>query len=284
MEALIVDRNFRGALALALLVPLAAATRAEDPKTRLENSPRHHEWIDVKTDDGRTVRSFVVYPEVDHDAMVMIVIHENRGLNDWARSAADQVAEAGYIAIAPDLLSGTGPDGGGTKEFESEDAARDGIYKLKQEQVTSDLHAVFKHATKMDAASGKVGVMGFCWGGGQTFHYATQNPDLAVACVFYGSGPTEEELLGKIKAPVHGFYGGNDQRITGAVPRIAEKMKSLDKKFEAAIYQGAGHGFMRSGEPDDAEQANVDGRAEAWKKLKAVLAETSKQESKAEAN
>lgn len=269
----------KGFVAFSALVSMAASAIAEDPKTRLEESPRHHEWIDIKTDTGRTVRSFVVYPEVDHDAMVMIVIHENRGLNDWARSAADQVAEAGYIAIAPDLLSGTGPDGGGTKAYESEDAARDGIYELKQEQVTSDLHAVFKHAKEMEAASGKVGVMGFCWGGGQTFHYATQNPDLAVACVFYGSGPTDEELLKKIKAPVYGFYGGNDQRITGAVPKIAEKMKSLDKKFEAAIYQGAGHGFMRSGEMDGADKANVEGRAEAWKKLKVVLAEASKQDS-----
>src|SRR5690606_8514761 len=125
-------------------------------------------------------------------------------------------------------------------------------------------NAVFQHAKQMDAASGKVGVMGFCWGGGQAFHYATQNSNLAVACVFYGSGPTDEDLLKKIKTPVYGFYGGNDQRITGAVPKVAEKMKSLDKKFEAAIYQGAGHGFMRSGEADDADKANVKGRAEAW--------------------
>lgn len=265
-------------VALALVLSgLVACAQAEDPKTRLEKSPRHHEWVDVKTDEGRTVKCFVVFPEVDKKAMAMIVIHENRGLNDWARSAADQVAEAGYIAIAPDLLSGTGPDGGGTKEYESEDAARDGIYKLKQEQVTGDLHAVFKYAKGMDAASGKVGVMGFCWGGGQTFHYAAQNPKLAVACVFYGPAPQDEELLEKIEVPVYGFYGGNDFRITGAVPKVAEKMKSLDKRFEAAIYQGAGHGFMRSGEADDAEPANKEGRAEAWKKLKTVLAEASQQ-------
>lgn len=284
MSIRLAARLARITLVVATLTMVTHGACAEDPKTRLENSPRHHEWVDIKTDQGRTVRSFVVYPEVDHDAMVMIVIHENRGLNDWARSAADQVAEAGYIAIAPDLLSGTGPNGGGTKAFESEDAAREGIYELKQEQVTSDLDAVFKHAKQMDAASGKVGVMGFCWGGGQTFHYATQNPELAVACVFYGSGPTEEELLKKIKAPVYGFYGGNDQRITGAVPKVAEKMKSLEKQFDATVYEGAGHGFMRSGEIEGAEQANVEGRAEAWKKLRAVLAKSSQQSPQTDAN
>ncbi len=239
---------------------------------RLENSPRHHEWVEIDAAGDREVRTWVVYPEVDHPATVVIVIHENRGLTDWVRGVADQLAEAGYLALAPDLLSGTAPGGGGTADYGSEDAARTGIGKLPQEQVTADLDAVFEFAKKMPAGNKTVAVGGFCWGGGQTFKYATHNPNIAAAFVFYGSAPDDQDAYKKIEAPVYGFYGGNDFRITGQVPEVEKRMNELDKEFEPVDYDGAGHGFMRQGESPDASAADRKARREAWERWKKLLA------------
>ena len=266
-------------LALASLLWLALASASafskavSDPADRLENSPRHHEWVDIEAPGGRKVRTWVVFPEVDRPATVVIVIHENKGLTDWVRGVADQLAEAGYVAVAPDLLSGTAPGGGGTAEFGSEDAARTGIGKLPQEQVTSDLDAVFKYAKQLPAGNKVVAVGGFCWGGGQTFNYATHNPDIAAAFVFYGSAPRNEADYKKIKAPVYGFYGGNDFRITGEVPNVEKRMNQLGKKFEPVAYDGAGHGFMRQGEmTTDTNNADRNARDQAWERWKQLLA------------
>ncbi|MCA9241771.1 MAG: dienelactone hydrolase family protein [Planctomycetales bacterium] len=237
----------------------------------MENSPRHHEWDDVKTDSGRTVRCFVAFPEVKGPATTLVVIHENRGLDDWARSFADQVAEAGYLAIAPDLLSGTAPGGGGTAEYGSTDAARQGIYKLPTEQVREDLAAVFAFAKRQSAGNGKVAVAGFCWGGGQSFAHAGASPHVAAACVFYGTAPGDDATYEAIRAPVYGFYGGDDHRITGAVPAVAKKMEQLDKPYSPVIYEGAGHAFMRRGETEPAGSANHQAREQAWAKLKQLL-------------
>jgi carboxymethylenebutenolidase len=203
----------------------------------------------------------------------VIVIHENRGLTDWVRGVADQLAEAGYLALAPDLLSGTAPGGGGTAEYGSEDAARTGIGKLPQEQVTADLDAVFQHAKQLPAGNKVVAVGGFCWGGGQTFNYATHNPDIAAAFVFYGSAPRDETAYKKIDAPVYGFYGGNDFRITGQVPDVEKRMNALGKDFELVVYDGAGHGFMRQGETtaDDPNNPDRKARDAAWKRWKKLL-------------
>jgi carboxymethylenebutenolidase len=258
-------------LALALTTPITSAQ--QQVLDRLEKSPRHHEFVDIDSAGGRQVHSWVVYPEVDHPATVVIVIHENRGLTDWVRGVADQVAEAGYIAIAPDLLSGTAPGGGNTPDFGSEDAARTGIGKLPQEQVTADLDAVFEYAKKMEAGNKVVAVGGFCWGGGQTFAYAAHNPKIAAAFVFYGSAPSDEAAYKTIEAPVYGFYGGNDFRITNEVPKVEKRMQQAGKKFEPVVYKGAGHGFMRQGEMTD-DQSNADRKArdEGWSRWKKILA------------
>jgi len=241
---------------------------------RLEKSPRHHEYVDIESAGGRKVHSWIVYPEVDHPATVVVVIHENRGLTDWVRGVADQLAEAGYIAVAPDLLSGMAPGGGSTAEFGSEDAARTGIGKLPQKQVTADLDAAYEYAKKMEAGNKVVAVGGFCWGGGQTFAYAAHNPNIAAAFVFYGSAPRDEADYKKIKVPVYGFYGGNDFRISGEVPNVEKRMKALDKKYEPVIYKGAGHGFMRQGEmTDDKSNADRKARDEAWARWKTILGE-----------
>jgi carboxymethylenebutenolidase len=256
---------------LSLLATIAVAQSPTDPAERLEKSPRHHEWVDIDAPGDRKVRTWVVYPEADQPATVVIVIHENRGLTDWVRGVADQVAEAGYVAVAPDLLSGTAPGGGGTAEFGSEDAARSGIGKLPQEQVTADLDAVFQYAKNLPAGNKVVAVSGFCWGGGQTFKYATHNPAIAAAFVYYGPAPDDEAAYKKIEAPVYGFYGGNDFRITGQVSDVKKKMDDLGRKFEPVVYEGAGHGFMRQGESADANDADRKAREQAWERWKKLL-------------
>ncbi len=259
---------------LVLLANRVLAQTVADTAKRLESSPRHHEWVDIDSAGGRKVHTFVVYPEVEKPATTVIVIHENRGLTDWVRSVADQLAEAGYLAVAPDLLSGTAPGGGGTPEYGAEDKAIQGIYKLPQPQVTADLDAVFDYAKNLPAGNKVVAVGGFCWGGGQTFAYATHNPNIAAGFVFYGSAPKEESAYKDIKAPVYGFYGGQDFRISGDVPNVEKRMKQIGKKYDPVIYDGAGHGFMRQGETTtDAANPNHKARDQAWERWKKLLAE-----------
>src|SRR5437763_3645878 len=162
-------------LASAAVLLAAAAAPAQDwAKARLEKSPRHGEWVKVKHGD-REVQSFVVYPEVKDKAAAVVVIHEIFGLTDWVRGVADQLAEAGYVAIAPDLLSGSAPGGGGTAELGGGDAVRRAIMALPPDQVTGDLNAAAEYVGKLPAANGKLAVAGFCWGGGQSFRYATNH-------------------------------------------------------------------------------------------------------------
>jgi carboxymethylenebutenolidase len=259
------------ALAAILAFPLSLARGADPVKDRLESSRRHHEWIEIASKDGRQVKCFVVFPEVREKATAVIIIHENKGLTDWERSVADRLAEAGYVAMAPDLLSGAGPNGGGTEAFPSRDAATKAIYSLNAEQVMQDLDAVFAHAQQMDAANGKVATVGFCWGGGKSFAYAMHQPQLTAALVFYGSAPQDDQQIHKIKAPVYGFYGENDQRITGQVKQVADWMKDNSKTFDFVIYDGAGHGFLRAGEQQGANEADRQAHEQAWQRMRDIL-------------
>ncbi|HKY29951.1 MAG TPA: dienelactone hydrolase family protein [Pyrinomonadaceae bacterium] len=239
-------------------------------KARLAKSPRHQEWVKVKH-GNREVNSFVVYPEVKTKAAAVVVIHEINGLTDWVQSLTDQLAEAGYVAIAPDLLSGMGPSGGGTSSFTERNAVGQAIRDLPPDQVTADLNAVADYVSKLPASNGKVAVGGFCWGGGQTFRYATNNPNIKAAFVFYGPTPSTAEgpdkaALERIKAPVYGFYAGNDARINAALPKTTELMKELGKTFDVVVYDGAGHGFMRAGEAPEPKAAESKGDPEADKK------------------
>jgi carboxymethylenebutenolidase len=248
-----------------------AATLAQDwAKVRLEKSPRHLEWTKVKQ-GKRDVNCFLAYPEVKDKATAVIVIHEIFGLTDWVRGVADQLAEAGYIAIAPDLLSGSAPGGGGTSELGSGDAVRKAISALPADQITADLNAVADYVAKLPACNGKVAVGGFCWGGTQTFRFSTSNPNIKAAFVFYGSGPEQEQDIARITAPVYGYYGGNDARVNATIPKSTELMKKAGKTYEPVIYEGAGHGFMRAGEAPDASDANKKAHDEAWKRWKEIL-------------
>jgi len=236
---------------------------------RLEKSPRHREWVTVKH-DGRSVETFVAYPESKDKTPVVLVIHEIFGMTDWVQEVADEFAAAGYIAVAPDLLSGMAPDGKGTKGFQSNDVMP-AIMHLNADQITADLNTVADYGLKLPAATQKLFVGGFCWGGGQTFRFATNRPDVAAALVFYGP-PPEKDAMSRIKAPVFGFYAGNDARIGAMVPDTIEKMKQLGKTYEVVTYDGAGHGFMRAGEQPDASEGNAKARTQAWVRVKEILA------------
>jgi carboxymethylenebutenolidase len=244
--------------------------RPEPVKESADQSPRHQEWVKVKH-DSREVQCFLVFPEVKGKATAVILIHEIFGLSDWVRSVADQLAEAGYIAIAPDLLSGMGPSGGGTNEIGADKVTR-AVSTLPPNQVTADLNAVADYVSKLPACNGKVAVAGFCWGGRQTFRFATDNKNIKAAFVFYGDGPTKAEDIARIECPVYGFYGGNDARVTATVPQSVELMKKGGKRYEPVTYEGARHGFLRVGSADNADPVNKKAHDEAWKRWKEILA------------
>jgi carboxymethylenebutenolidase len=255
-------------IALALIF-FASTLFAQDwARQRLEKSPRHGEWVTV-THDSRKVETFVTYPERADKAPVILVIHEIFGMTDWVQEVADEFAAAGYIAVAPDLLSGMAPNGGRTTGFSAE-GVREAISKLDPAQITADLKAVADYGLKLPSASGKLFVVGFCWGGGQSFRFATNRPDLSAAFVFYGV-PPPADAMARIGAPVYGFYAGTDGRIGQMVPGTVADMKVAGKVYEPVTYQGAGHGFMRLGEAPDASDANTKARDESWERLKTLM-------------
>jgi carboxymethylenebutenolidase len=239
-------------------------------RKRLDESPRHLEWIKVKADE-RELDCFVAFPEVSQPATAVVVIHEIFGLSDWVRGVTDQLAAAGYIAIAPDLLSQMAPDGGGTQELNSGDSARRVIMSLPPDQITADLNHTVDYVKALPACNGKVAVAGFCWGGSQTFRFATNHREIKAAFPFYGTGPDEPEAIARIQCPVYGFYGEMDARVNATLPRSKELMQQANKVFEPEIYPGAGHGFMRVGESPDSDDANRQAREAAWQRWKELL-------------
>lgn len=232
----------------------------------LNDSPRHHEWKTITSND-RELYTFIAYPEISEKAKAVIVIHENRGLNDWARYFVDQLAAEGYVVLAPDLLSNFNDTIKKTTDFESSDKAREAIYALNNDKVTADLDAVFEYARSINATTGEVAVVGFCWGGSQTFRYATHNPAITSANVFYGTAPENNEALKRIIAPVFGYYGGNDNRVNSTIDETRTRMITYGKTYESVIYDGAGHAFMRSAVEPNSNSANKVAYNKAWVRL-----------------
>jgi carboxymethylenebutenolidase len=230
-------------------------------KAALDTTPRHTEYVDVKVGDA-TVKTFVVYPERKDKAPVVIVIHEIYGLSDWIRGVADALAREGFIAVAPDLVSGKGPGGGGTEAAASRDDVVKLVTALGREEVRARLDAVRAYAIKLPSANGKSATVGFCWGGSTSFAYAAAQPALNAAVVYYGTAPTDSAALAAIKAPVAGFYGGDDARVTATVEPTKGEMAKLGKAYVPAVYDGAGHGFLRQQEARDG--ANLKASEQAW--------------------
>lgn len=234
-------------------------------RDRLNSSPRHAEWVDIKSGE-RTIKAFVVYPERKDTAPGVLVISEIFGLTDWVRSLCDELAENGVIAIAPDLHGG--------QKFEDLDAARKATSALPEEQVKAYLDAAADYAlTKIPSCNGTLAVCGFCWGGGVTFAYANENSKLKAAYSFYGTAPDSADKVKNIACPVYGFYAENDERVNATILKAEELMKAAGKKYEPVIYKGAGHGFMRSGEPANPNMREGDKKArdEAWARWKTLL-------------
>lgn len=250
--------------------PAPAPAAAHDPnlppteataKSQLDTSPRHGEYVDIALHGGGKLNVWVVYPERKDKAGVVILIHEIYGLSDWLRGVADQLAKEGFIAIAPDLISGMGPNGGGTASVASRDDLVGLIRGLTPDQTRERLDAVFEHARKIPAANGKVATLGFCWGGAHSFGYAASQSALDAAVVFYGVSP-EAATLAKIKAPVLGLYGGDDARVNATVGPAEAEMKKLGKTYQPHLFEGAGHGFLRA--QDDRDGANLKATKAAW--------------------
>jgi carboxymethylenebutenolidase len=274
-------------------------------KAALDKSPRHGEYVTITEANGRKLQAWVVYPEVKDKAPVVVMIHEIFGLSDWAREMADEVAGAGYIVVEPDLLSGFGPpagaaapapaasdmpmdhahmemgqntagapfvpaEPGGTAAFPDQGAVQKAVSSLDPAVVTGDLDAAADYGKKLPAASGKLYVAGFCWGGGKSFLFATHRKDLSAAFVFYGPPPPADAMK-NITAPVYGFYAGNDARISATIPQTVIDMKAAGKSYEPVTYDGAGHGFMRAGEAPDADAANSAARAQGFRRLVTLL-------------
>jgi carboxymethylenebutenolidase len=233
---------------------------AEGAVEALKRSSRHQEWVDIAVAGGTPLKTFVVYPERKEKAGVVIVIHEIFGLSDWIRGVADQLAEDGFIAIAPDLLSGKGPNGGGTAELGEK--VTQVIRTLTPDEVVAKLNAVREYGMKLPASNGKTGVVGYCWGGSASFGYAVAQPALNAAVVYYGPSPANTAPYANIKAPVLGLYGGNDARVNATIPTAEEMMKKEGKSYEAHTFEGAGHGFLR--QQSGAEGANLRATEKAW--------------------
>jgi carboxymethylenebutenolidase len=253
------------ALAFGCLAQSLFAQEYKDfGRDRLNNSPRHAEWVDIKSGD-RTIKAFVVYPERKDKTPVVLVTQEIFGLTDWLRSMCDELAENGVIAIAPDFLNG--------QKFEDADGARKAISAVTEEQVKSVLDATADYALKIPACNGMLAICGFCRGGGWAFDYASANPKLKAVYSFYGTALDDPAKIAKIPCPVYGFYGENDERVNAGIPKAEELMKAAGKKYEPVIYNGAGHGFMRSGEPDNPNfrEADKKARDDAWVRWKTLL-------------
>ena len=232
-------------------------------KQRLETSPRHGEFVDIEAPGSEVpLRTYIVYPERKEKAPVVIVIHEIFGLTDWVRGVADQLAADGFIAVAPDLLSGKGPGGGNTDSVTSRDDAMKLVRGLKPDEVVTKLNAVRAYGMKLPASNGKTATIGFCWGGAQSFAYAAAQPDLNAAIVYYGTSPSEAAAFEKIKAPVLGLYGSDDARVNATIEPAVAAMKQGGKTYMPQIYEGAGHGFLR--QQDGKDGANMKAAQQAW--------------------
>ena len=264
-------------LSAALLMQAAAPARdpslppSEDQaKAALNASPRHGEYVTVPVAGATALKTWISYPERKDKAGVVIVIQEVFGLTDWLRGVADQLAKEGFIAVAPDLVSGFGPGGGGTDSVGSRDDVVALVRKITPDEVMRRLNAVYDWAGKIPAGNGKIATVGFCWGGGQSFAYAGAQPALAAAVVFYGTSP-DPAIINVIQVPVLGNYGGDDARVDATVPPAQEQMKKLGKSFEVHTYDGAGHGFLRDQSGRDG--ANLKATQQAWPRTVAFLKE-----------
>ncbi len=239
---------------------------------RLAASPRHGEYAMIARTKGGTdsLRAWVVYPQRRDKAPVVIVIHEIYGVSTWIRGVADQLAAEGYIAIAPDLITGKYTLAAGDTIAQAQASAL--IRTLVPADVQRDLAATAEYGMSLPAAQQRFGVVGFCWGGSTSFNTAVSgHAKLRGAVVYYGGAPALAELA-KVRVPVLGLYGENDARVNATIPAADSTMKVLGKTYEPVILPGAGHGFLR--QQDGQNGANMTASRAAWPKTVAFFQRT----------
>lgn len=230
---------------------------AQTVAARLQASPRHGEWTMIPAGPD-SIRAYVVHPERSTKAPVVIVVHENIGLTTWVRGVADQLASAGYIAIAVDLLTNKVPLEGDTMRA---DTVRSVIGTLPPDDVQRQIAAAGRYGMSLPSELTRYGVVGFCWGGGTSFTHAVRSPSgLAAAVVYYGSSP-DTTLLANVRVPVLGLYAGDDARINARIPSTDSVMKRLGKSYVTHFFEGAGHGFLRG---QEGREANRVASERAW--------------------
>jgi carboxymethylenebutenolidase len=244
-------------------LPPSGDNNGEQAIEQLKSSPRHGEWVDIKGSDGTPIKSFVVYPERRDKAPVVIVVHEIFGLSDWIRGVADQLAKDGFIAIAPDLLSGRGPNKGGSQELGSQGATQE-IRNVTFADSVRMLNDVRDYGMKLPASNGKTATVGFCWGGGTSFSYALAQPALNAAVSYYGPMPADLTAYENAKVPVLGLYGGNDARVNANIPLAQAELKKRNVTYEPHIFDGAGHGFLRQQAGGQNAPGNMKATEQAW--------------------
>jgi carboxymethylenebutenolidase len=232
---------------------------AQDAAARLAASPRHKEWVMIPAGGTDSVGAWIIYPQRSTKAPVVVVIHEIFGLTTWVQSVGDQLAAQGYIAVVPDLLTGTKVPGG--PDSVPLDTARKLTYSLKVEDVQRRIIAAANYGMHLPAALPRYGVVGFCWGGMTSFAQAAYGPAVMASVVYYGMAP-DSTLIGKVHAPVLGLYAGEDARVDVSVPPADSALKKMKRTFEYQIFKGAGHGFAR--DQGGMNGANLAAIQQAW--------------------
>jgi carboxymethylenebutenolidase len=253
--------------ALAFTGSLAAAATLVDllgPQTSHANQVDPNDPALISSDikysstDGAAIGAYLTRPKGEGRLPAVVVLHENRGLNDHIRDVARRLAKAGYVALAPDLLSRQG----GTESFASPDAAIEAIGKVDEEAITKDITGGINYLKGQNyVRANKIGVVGFCWSGGNAMLILTRNKDLAAGVVYYGRNPKDLDDVKNISGPVLASYGEKDERITSGVPALEEAMKKHGKSFEYKIYPGAQHAFNNDTNP---QRYNAEAAKDAW--------------------
>lgn len=242
---------------------VSAFSAEEYADEELAASPRHQEWVNIDAGNGDVVSAFVVYPERPDASDSVVVIHDIMAMTPWIRLIGDRLAADGFLAVVPDLLSGKGPDGGDSDTFESVAARGKAMRELDPAEVDRRLKACVEYARGLESTTDAVSVGGFCWGGATTFRYATTDPTIKGAHVFYGNAP-DAEALAKIEAPVYGYYAENDARVNVSIEPAAEVLGGLGKTFEPVTYPGVGHGFLRTGTDPEGNEVYRNETQKAW--------------------
>jgi len=241
-----------GALAtLAALTPdFARAQQVKPDDARLKT-----EWIEIASPNGNgKIKAYVTRPaDAKKPLPVVLVVHENRGLNPHIEDIARRLALDNFIAIAPDALTSLGGYPG------DEDKARELFGKLDQAKTREDFVAAAGYAMKLDGGTGALGVVGFCYGGGIANMLATQIPELKAAVPFYGAPPSLE-VVPNIKAELLINLAGNDERINAMWPQYEAALKAASIRYHAFIYDGVEHGFNN----DTTPRYNIEAAKLAW--------------------